>query len=840
MGIYQPLRIGDHVWEDWNANGLQDPNEPRIPGVPVTLHRADGTVVAQQLTDSAGHYSFIDLEPGEYYVSLDPQNLFLPTIANAGDDALDSDLEDGRTPTTILNSSGDVDDSLDIGLIRPVEVSGRVWLDSDENGLQGEGESGIADIGVAIFHSDGRPVERDGVPLTTQTDVGGRYNFDGLMPGSYYVQFDYTGLADPHRVSPQDVGEDDTVDNDANPESNQTASTAFLISGDKVTDLDLGLFEPARVQVGDRVWLDRNANGLQDEGEPGVAGVIVQLFDRDNTLMGETTTDENGSYLFTELPKGEYSVAFDLTTLPPDHQVTTADIGEDDRADSDAGPETGRTPSTGLLDNDDIYVDLDLGIYANAQLGDRVWEDRNANGLQDGDEPGLAGVTVTLLDSEGQPTGQVVTTDETGNFVFSDLKPGSYQLQFDPPPSYFASPDHQGGIEAVERDSNVDVDSRLTPIIVLESGQVDLSWDAGFYAGAILGDFVWEDVDGNGLQDEGELGIPGVLVELFTAEGGFVGSTNTDATGHYRFEGITPNDYYVRFNPPPGLTYTRPKNGDKANDSDADPITGHSNQLTLSPGINDLDQDAGFTRPASVGNFVWVDTDGDGIKDGDEPGIGNMVVNIYNADNELVDTIITDGLGFFEFTNLAPGDYRLEFLTPAGYTFTEQNRGGPNDFNSDADPLNGRTQLISLSPGESDGNWGAGIRPEDADQEGEEGITAVDLLRFEAVQQEALVQVIWETGEEVDTFGFHLYRSTNGDRNQAARITSNMIRGQGSSGGIYQVDDTAVVPGVVYIYWLRETEISGRTLEYGPTGFSAGAASRSERSYETFLPVVYR
>ena len=857
MGIYQPVSVGDRAWEDWNANGLQDVGEPGVPGIQVALWRADGTVLDQQrVTDSTGHYEFTDLVPGEYYVTFDPASLALggyrPTLANVGDDdALDSDVtagvtadviaditadisEIGRTDSTPFLRSGDADRTLDMGLVRPVELGGRVWLDGNNNGIQDGSESGLAGIGVTLFHGDGRPVETAGITLTTQTDAGGQYRFDDLSTGSYYVLFDEQTFPDKHMITDANVGTDDVVDSDADPTSGQSTPTAFLLSSGKDYTLDMGLHRRASVQIGDRVWLDSNANGLQDGDESGVVGVTVQLSNNLGVLMGEAVTDENGNYLFEDLPKGEYSLFFDLATLPSEHIVTAQNTGDDERKDSDVDPETGMTQLTGLLLNDDRELRYDMGVYANALLGDRVWDDLNTNGLQDEGEPGLAGVNVTLLDGLGTSTGRVITTDEQGNFLFDNIKPGTYMLQFELPPGYFYSPDHEGGVETVGIDSNVHAATQRTPPIELVSGLHDSSWDVGIYQGALIGDRVWADGDGNGRQDEDEAGIPGVVVELLTGDGESIESVTTDEAGNYRFEGVTPNDYYLRFNPPPGLIYTQLNKGTKELDSNVDPITGRSNLLTLSPGLNDLDQDAGFTQPASVGNYVWVDNDNDGVKDNDEPGISNMVVNIYNALNELVKTTITDGLGIFEFDNLSPGEYRLEFLTPAGYKFTEQNSGGPNDFNSDADPLNGRTQLITLGPGQADGSWGAGIQL--ADDDGG-GTTAIDLVSFVATEQKDLVQVTWQTSAEVGTFGFQLYRSTNGDRNQAVRITPQIVRSQGAAGGTYQVDDTAVLPGVVYIYWLRETEISGRTREYGPTGFSA-AAVRESTIYRTFLPMV--
>ena len=64
--------------------------------------------------------------------------------------------------------------------------------------------------------------------------------------------------------------------------------------------------------VGDRVWRDANANGVQDAGEPGLAGVPVTLFDSSGATVATTTTDGAGRYLFDRLPAGTYRLGFGL------------------------------------------------------------------------------------------------------------------------------------------------------------------------------------------------------------------------------------------------------------------------------------------------------------------------------------------------------------------------------------------------------------------------------------------------------------------------------------------------------------------------------------------------
>ncbi len=112
---------------------------------------------------------------------------------------------------------------------------------------------------------------------------------------------------------------------------------------------------------------------------------------------------------------------------------------------------------------------------------------------------------------------------------------------------------------------------------------------------AAIGDFVWEDLNYNGIQDAGESGIPGVTVNLYDCQGNPIASTTTDGNGFYLFDGLMPGDYNIEFVQPAGYNFS-PQNvgGDDAVDSDADPVTGFTECTTLVSGETDLTWDAGL------------------------------------------------------------------------------------------------------------------------------------------------------------------------------------------------------------------------------------------------------
>lgn len=111
--------------------------------------------------------------------------------------------------------------------------------------------------------------------------------------------------------------------------------------------------------VGDFVWYDMNMDGIQDEGEPGIEGVTVNLYDCEDNFITSTMTDSEGMYMFGDLMPGDYYVMFEL---PDDHVFTMMDQGMDDAMDSDADPETGKTMCF-TLEAGDVIETWDAGLY---------------------------------------------------------------------------------------------------------------------------------------------------------------------------------------------------------------------------------------------------------------------------------------------------------------------------------------------------------------------------------------------------------------------------------------------------------------------------------------------
>ena len=224
---------------------------------------------------------------------------------------------------------------------------------------------------------------------------------------------------------------------------------------------------------------------------------------------------------------------------------------------------------------------------------------------------------------------------------------------------------------------------------------------------ASIGDYVWHDMDADGVQDSGESGIPDVNVTLYNCSDVEIAETKTNASGGYNFTQLVPDDYYVEFELPPGYNFSPDNQTDEANDSDANPTTGKTECTTLDPDEDDMTWDAGMYQNASIGDYVWGDTDKNGTQDGGETGIPGVTVHLMDCSGTILETNITDSNGKYLFTDLTPGNYKIHFIALLGYSFTLQDQGS-DDTDSDANAT-GHTACTVLESGEDDITWDAGL-----------------------------------------------------------------------------------------------------------------------------------
>ena len=664
----------------------------------------------------------------------------------------------------------------------------------------------------------------------TVDESGGTIEWDdvtgsgSLAPGAsiqFDVVFDVTASSNPNTItnticveSATDVN-DDSPDDVCDDDSTLITTNPHLsISKTRTTD--------SPVRVGDAVEFEIV---ITNDGDTAITSLpLTDTFDDTKLNFVDATPDES-SWVGGTITWNDLTTSLGDGKLDPGESIVIT-VQFTAAASTTPGTTTNTATVSGAEDEHGDTVPTaedsdDVAIVTPASVGDYVWEDTNGNGIQDAGENGVEGVTVKLYTAGGTLVG-TDTTDTNGEYGFTHLFPGDYYLVFEPPSDYAFTAQDQGNDA---KDSDANPATGQTNVFTLGEGQNDDTRDAGLYRPVALGDYVWEDMNGDGMQNDGATGIQDVTVELYYAgpDGTFDGSdlstpyqtTTTDSNGNYSFTNLPPGKYILKFIPETGTDYvlTFQDQGDDALDSDADRTTGMTAEITLNSGDGTDDTwDAGMYIPVTIGDWVWQDSDAQGDQDDSEPGLDGVTLELVDGSGNHVAYATTAGGGFYQFTDLPPGTYKVIAPDTYGnYVSTTPTVWGPETLPSGA--------------ARDDADFGY-ISP-----------TAVELLDFQAEVNEAGVHLTWRTRSEENVTGFWVQRATVrfGPWQNVLYVPA-----QGS-GATYTAYDARVQPGFTYYYRLvtvPEGQTFGPWVVYVPKSWEPGAGIQS--SHQVFMPMLWR
>lgn len=566
-------------------------------------------------------------------------------VSSSGAETLPVTLTAGSEPTTDgddANGNMTVDCGFYKSKTPLYSIGNQVWVD-DGAGVSANANNGKRDTGEAAV-MDGVQIElRDnkGAIVQTATTTNGFYLFSGLAAGDYQVcltatnftakslLLNYTASTGGNEtdanlnIDNNDNGTDTTtagicsnlvtLGDDEPTNESPTASGTAGADGAGTDDnrsnltVDFGVVPPkaapSSVSVGDLIWMDGDADGVRDTDELGLAGATVTLLtatgttakDLDGKDVAAQITGADGKYLFTHLPAGDYQVT---VKQPTGYYLSLGGLDVDeDTNNSDSNcviDNTGlaKTPIFSLAEGTepDLLIDgdgtnsnltADCGFYPSVSVGDTIWEDKNADGVQDAGETGLSGAVVTITgadgisavyDVNGKPVSSI-TTGADGKYQFTNLTPGTYSINVKPTAGYHLSP---GGADPDTNTSNADSNCKAIEggfqtlsfkLMSLDgkAGLANNSVDCGFYRSVGLGSRLWIDLDNDGKQDTNEPGIPKATVTLVDATGkpvtdiygNVVPPQVTGSNGDYFFGNLREGDYVLQVTPPTGYTLTQ-------------------------------------------------------------------------------------------------------------------------------------------------------------------------------------------------------------------------------------------------------------------------------------------
>lgn len=576
FGFVKPASVGDYTWMDVGRDGIQDADEPALPGVTVTLTYEDGSAVtdasgnpvAAVTTDANGKYKFENLLPGGYKVSFQAPAGFEATTSDAGTDrALDSN---GATASVTL-AQGQTDDTIDFGAVGTGVIGDQLFVDVNQNGggAPDAGDKVLPGVKVTLTWTGPGRITRT---YETVTDADGKYKFENLLPGDYKVEVDPTSLLaveplldvlthDPSgdvaakSVVPEDVKADKeklaqafklTANLTLSGEKNQNLDQdwGFGVSADTailkaITDPDEQAQETFEFTPGQRVTYTLT---LTNNG-PGVATGVTAL-DKLPEGVAFVKAEGDGTY---DSATGVWDLS-GLTLAKGDVKTITITVDITGEGAGTLVTNVARITHQDQAGDDPTNNESSASFKGGYNLGGTIYRDSDASYSKGDDEQRFKDVTVALLNEDGTPVldadGQPMTavTDENGAYQFVGLGRGSYRVVIVEPGA---------GELAGLLPTQAYTGRGATQASVTISDASVQGVDFGLVAPASIGDRVWDDVNANG-SDDGEPGIGGATVILTDADGAEVARTTTDANGNYRFVGLIPGTYTVSIEAPSG------------------------------------------------------------------------------------------------------------------------------------------------------------------------------------------------------------------------------------------------------------------------------------------------
>ena len=465
-----------HLYNDINGNGTQDLGEPDLPNVDVIITDGNGVIytVTTQV-DPDGDLNGIwcvSVPPGTVTVDVDETDSDFPT---------GSTQTEGDDPTVVNAISGQTVDGGTDGYSIYGSVCGHLYLDSNSNGIQDLGEPDLPNVDIII-------TDNNGTIQIVSSDIDGNYCAD-VPPGPIEVNVDETDPDFP-TGSIQTEGDDPTIVTAVLGQEIDAGNDGYTMNG----------------EVCGLLYYDTNENGVQDVGEPAMPLIDVIITHSNGTVYTATTQvdpdgDLNGVWCIT-IPQG--SITVDVDETDPDFPYGAEQTEGDD-------------PTTLLVLPGQLVDGGTDGYYVSPGVCGRVFYDTNGNGIMDAGEPGIPNIDVTIADESNAPF--IVVTDQDGNYCTEVIPGGVFiNVMVDDPDFPIGAVQSQG----------------LNPnyvVVPSDGGYVDGGTD-GYIIQSVTCGTIYNDSNGNGVQDGSEFGIAAIDVIITDANGDEL-TIESDADGNW-------------------------------------------------------------------------------------------------------------------------------------------------------------------------------------------------------------------------------------------------------------------------------------------------------------------
>jgi protocatechuate 3,4-dioxygenase beta subunit len=538
-----------------------------------TLTAGDGPAIATTTTAADGSYSFNNLLPGTYFVQESVPAGYTQTAGGT---------------YTVNVTAGSTSTGNNFDDFQNISISGTKYNDLTGNSFSSD-DTGLGGVTINLYENGGTtPV------ATTTTAADGSYSFANLGPGTYSVQ--------------------ETVPAGSTQTGGNAGYTVSATSGTNSIGNNFDDFQ--NISISGTKYNDLTGNSFSSD-DTGLGGVTINLYKNGGTTaVASTVTASNGTYSFTNLGPGTYSVQ----EVVPLGSTQTGGIG-------------GYTITATSGGN---CMNKNFDDFQNISISGTKYKDITGNGFSS-DDTGLGGVTINLYKNGGTTPVATTTTAADGSYSFANLGPGTYSVQETVP----AGSTQTGGNAGYT--------------VSATSGTNSTGNNFDDFQNISISGTKYKDITGNSFSSD-DTGLGGVTINLYKNGGTTpVASTVTASNGTYSFANLGPGTYSVQEVVPAGYTQTGG-------------VGGYS--ISATSGTNSTGNNFDDFQNVNISGTKFTDITGNGFSS-DDTVLGGVTINLYkNGGTTPVASTVTASNGTYSFANLGPGTYKVQEVVPTGWTQT--------------------------------------------------------------------------------------------------------------------------------------------------------------------------
>ncbi len=605
IGVTTPAVVTGYVFEDEALAGTVSAISSPLAGFTVQVLDQEDTVLTQTVTDPSGAYVFDQLLGGIYKLRILYQDPYIGCPYTGDKDAgytnhiISQTMEYGDTEFFTLLPETPI--TISMSLYQAGSISGEVLLNPGYDELR-TNTGGLDGAVITLLQEDGSPASS---LLTDTTKEDGAYYIKGIIPGNYFV------------VCTLPEGSVFLYQTDRE----QYRSEMITVKNGENVSI------PTLAAVRTATFSGSVIHTMSDRSTEPVSAQVQFSSERFGTVYS-ATTDAEGFYSFEPLLPDTYTVK---VVLPEGFAISGAVNGFVERS--------VESEATGImtLNMGDAFTGMDISVAVPSRIQGRFYYDGNVNQQLDEGEAAYPETEITITGPNDYNA--VYTTGPDGAYTSDLLLPGRYILHIKIPEDHTVLNRNQYSngeysVEAVAEDAGI----ASLDIAILKYGSIaGKIWDLG-------GD---------------QKILPKIEISLLK-DGKAYTSATADADGSFRFDRLYPGKYAFAMDLPEGFLYARKID---AENHTSKIVEGVSEVIDMKMGEEYDGFDIGIGMIGSIGDFAWIDLNGNGMQDIDEPGLPEVGIALYQYGQFCMETK-TDVYGFYSFENLYPGTYELHITAP--------------------------------------------------------------------------------------------------------------------------------------------------------------------------------